>query len=152
MRSYAIVGAASMMTALAAALTLTAWDNAVRHEQVMQTVDPLTSGSIASDTVSDTSDALRLRFTVSNLHAGTVCLVERDLEVSKRSSHFLPEGDCEAVWPGLATARNWIENDDGSVTLADAEGAQVLLIEAARGFDYATIEPSGVDITWLQIQ
>lgn len=151
MKSYATVGAVSMFAALGAAIALISWD-ATRSAADMPDVDPMTSASVPVSRPTDpVADDAITRFTVSNLDTDTVCLVERGKSAIGRGSDFSAEADCEAVWPGLAAARSWIENGDGSVTLTDERGTAVLTMATARGFDYAAIEPSGVDITWLQL-
>ncbi|SMC43185.1 hypothetical protein [Rhizobium sp. RU36D] len=151
MKSYATVGAVSMFAALGAAIALLAWDG-TKSSPAMPDIDPITSASVPSAQPTDQlADDAITRFTVSNLDTDTVCLVERGKSALGRGTDFSAEADCEAVWPGLAAARSWIENGDGSVTLTDERGTAVLTMGTARGFDYATIEPSGVDITWLQL-
>ncbi len=151
MKSYATVGAASLFAALTATVVLVSLSTGQSRSGGVD-VDPIVSASIPADVFGqDEAKAGSVRFTVSNLHAKTVCLVERGEAETPRSSAFAAGLDCEAVWPGLANARTWTENGDGSVTLTDEKGMQVLIMSAARGFDYATVEPSGVDITWLQL-
>lgn len=151
MKSNATVGAASMFAALIAALALLFPDSAAKREETAAVVDPITSGSISHGDATETAEMSMVRFTVSNLDADTVCLVARGAVETARSSNFSADDDCDAVWPGLATARSWVENGDGSVTLTDDSGTGILTMRSARGFDYATIEPSGVDITWLEL-
>ena len=61
-------------------------------------------------------------YTVSNMENGSACLVTRGSRLSPHSRAIKPGKDCEAVWPGLAEARNWTQNDDGTVALTDGSG------------------------------
>lgn len=151
MRFYATVGATSMVAALLTAFALISWSGSAVRDHGNDAVDPIVSGAIPIDDLTGISEDNWVRFTVSNLDRDTVCMVERAVEIDRRTRDFIADFDCDTVWPGLASARNWIENDDGSVTLTDEHGAQLLVIGETRGFDFATMEPSGVDITWLQI-
>lgn len=80
-------------------------------------------------------------YTVSNMENGTACLITRGSHVSGHSRGLKPGHDCETVWPGLAEARNWTQNDDNTVTLTDDSGRQILTIAQGDGVDFEALEP-----------
>lgn len=96
-------------------------------------VDPVTSASIIK---SDGKD-----FTVSNMENGAVCIVTRGRPLSPRSREVRAGGDCEQVWPGLARARNWTDNGDGTVALTNDGGEAILTLGFGDGVDYESLEP-----------
>lgn len=81
-------------------------------------------------------------YTVSNMENGTACLITRGKTVSHRSREIKPGSDCEAVWPGLAKARNWTQNEDGTVVLTDNGGDQILTLGMGDGVDFESLEPT----------
>lgn len=97
-------------------------------------VDPLVLASI--------SPPSHQEYTVSNLENGTACLIGGGDTLSTRSRQIIPARDCEAVWPGLSEARNWTQNEDGSVVLTKASGSAVLTLGLGDGVDFESIEPA----------
>ena len=81
-------------------------------------------------------------FTVSNMENRTACLIVRGQTTTQRSSAVSAGEDCSSVWPGLIEARNWTENDDGTVVLTDSHGEQVLSLVVGDGVDFESLEPS----------
>jgi hypothetical protein len=81
-------------------------------------------------------------FTVSNMESRTACLIVRGQTTTQRSSAVSAGEDCSSVWPGLIEARNWTENDDGTVVLTDSHGEQVLSLVVGDGVDFESLEPS----------
>ena len=81
-------------------------------------------------------------YTVSNMENGTACLLTRGKKLSQRSRAMTPGKDCETVWPGLAEARNWTQNDDGTVALTNTGGEAILTLGMGDGVDFETLEPA----------
>ena len=81
-------------------------------------------------------------FTVSNMQSRTVCLISRGAMTTRRSSSVIAGEDCAAVWPGLARARNWTDNGDGTIQLTDSRGEQILSLGLGDGVAYESLEPS----------
>lgn len=108
-------------------------------------IDPIVSSSIpaSSSTIS---------YTATNISGNTSCRVERGLPVSHRSRQFIASPECDAVWPGLASARTWTDNEDGTVILASANGEAVLTIVDGDGPGYETLEPAGAPVMLRTMQ
>ncbi len=107
-------------------------------------VDKMTSASVGQH---DSNE-----FAITNLMSKTACIAKRGDVVSSRSRSFVADGDCETVWPGLATVKNWTENEDGSVVLTNGRGEQVLTISVADGVDYEVLDPVNALVTLTSIQ
>ena len=105
-------------------------------------VDPIVSGAIPARTGGQS-------YTISNATANTACLAERSSPISSRSARFSAGPDCDAVWPGLARARTWTNNGDGTVVVADAQGEAILTVVDGDGFDYEAVEPTEALITMV---
>lgn len=125
--SVAVVGAAAFMVGLPGSAD----------------VDPIVSGSIKRD-----GGAIRT-FSVSNISDKSACIVERGAALTSRSRAFNAPADCDSVWPGLASAKNWTENEDGSVVLSTTSGEAVLTVMNSDGVSYQAMEPAGAAITLL---
>jgi hypothetical protein len=119
---------ALVLTVAAAGLGLWLMGPAEDHS-----IDPIISAALASGDQ---------EYTVSNMENGTACLLTRGRQVSSRSSAIRPGSDCTDVWPGLAEARNWTRNDDGTVILSDNSGSQILTLSLGDGVDFETLEPA----------
>lgn len=104
-----------------------------------QNIDPFTSGSIGSSEASE--------FAVANLQTGTACTVTRGRALTAKSRALDVGVDCEAVWSGLSAARNWTENDDGSVALTDKSGHQLLYLTPGDGIAFEAYEPATAQIS-----
>jgi hypothetical protein len=96
--------------------------------------DPIVSASIKSPGQSE--------YTISNMERGTACLISGGKTVSARSHRIDASKDCDSVWPGLASARNWTQNEDGTVVLTDGSGSQLLTLGLGDGVDFVSLEPS----------
>lgn len=105
-------------------------------------VDPVVSNSISPR-------AANHAYTISNVVANTACLAERGTRISGRSERFTANADCDAVWPGLSTARTWINNGDGTVVVADARGEPILTVVDGDGLAYETVEPADAMVTMI---
>lgn len=90
-------------------------------------------------------------FSVSNFSRKTVCLVERGAALTSRSRDFFAPPDCESVWPGLARATNWTQNEDGSVTLSTVHGESVLILVRGKSFSYEVADPIEADLALLMV-
>lgn len=105
-------------------------------------VDPIVSGSIPAKPAGHS-------YTISNAAANTACLAERGGPISSRSARFEPAADCDTVWPGLARARTWTNNGDGTVVVADAQGEAILTVVDGDGLAYEAVEPADALITMI---
>ena len=85
-------------------------------------------------------------FTVSNMQSRTVCLISRGAMTTQRSSSVIAGEDCTAVWPGLAQARNWTDNGDGTIQLTNGSGEQILSLGLGDGVAYESLEPADASI------
>ena len=136
MKSYVFAGSVAVLAGL---LT---WSFDVRAPD---DVDPITSGSIRRD-------GAHQQFSMANSAAKTSCIAERGGAVSGRSRSFTAPADCNSVWPGLAEARTWTENEDGSVSLANGRGEAVLTVSNDDGSAaYQAQEPTEAPVTVLAI-
>lgn len=90
-------------------------------------------------------------YTVSNMENGTACIVTRGMRVSGHSRAIKPGSDCETVWPGLAGARNWTQNEDGTVTLTDTSGEAILTLGLGDGVDFESLEPANAVLAFNSV-
>lgn len=128
-----------MIVAAAGALSLGLWSLAADRTGPIDTV---TTGSVPASAAAHS-------YTISNVVANTACLAERGERISSRSERFTAEGDCDAVWPGLSAARTWLENGDGTVIVADAQGEAILTVVDGDGLAYEAVEPADAMITMI---
>lgn len=128
---------------LAAAVVMLGGVGAVALHQGKPAVDPLVSGSIAPPAIA---------YNATNLDGSASCRVMRGQPVSHRSRQFSATADCDSVWPGLAEAKTWTENEDGTVILANSSGAAVLTIVEGDGPGYETMEPPGAAVMLRAVQ
>lgn len=105
-------------------------------------IDPIISASVK------TGDQ---DYTVSNMENGTACLITRGSRLSPHSRAIAPGEDCESVWPGLAQARNWTQNDDGTVALTDAGGTAILTLGLGDGVDFESLEPANAVLAFNSV-
>lgn len=96
-------------------------------------IDAMASASVISD-ISE--------YTVSNMENSTACLITRGKPVTTRSREVTAGTDCAAVWPGLTEARNWTQNEDGTVVLTDSRGEQLLTLAQGDGVAFESLEPA----------
>jgi hypothetical protein len=90
-------------------------------------------------------------YTVSNMENGSACLVTRGSRLSPHSRAIKPGKDCEAVWPGLAEARNWTQNDDGTVALTDGSGQAILTLGLGDGVDFESLDPANAVLAFNSV-
>ena len=105
-------------------------------------IDPMISSSIKVP-------AAGRNYTISNVVAATACLAERGSKISVRSEQFVAGADCDAVWPGLSTARTWTNNGDGTVVVADSRGEAILTVVDGDGLAYEAVEPTDAMVTMI---
>lgn len=105
-------------------------------------IDPMISSSIKAPAASR-------NYTISNVVAATACLAERGSKISVRSEQFMAGADCDAVWPGLSTARTWTNNGDGTVVVADSRGEAILTVVDGDGLAYEAVEPTDAMVTMI---
>lgn len=105
-------------------------------------VDPVVSGSIPAAESSHS-------YTISNIVAKTACLAERGNAISSRSARFVADKDCDSVWPGLASARTWTNNGDGTIVMTDAQGEAILTVVDGDGLAYEAVEPADAMVTMV---
>lgn len=125
------------IAALAAVVSLGLWAARDRAPDV----DPMVSGSIPSPSAGHS-------YTITNAVAKTACLAERGAAISGRSTRFTAGPDCDAVWPGLAGARTWTQNGDGTVDVLDARGEPLLTVVDGDGLAYEAVEPADAMVTF----
>jgi hypothetical protein len=128
-----------MIAAAAGMVSLGLW-SVVGHET--PAVDPVISNSIPAKAPGHS-------YTISNVVANTACLAERGSRISSRSEQFSANADCDAVWPGLSTARTWISNGDGTVVIADTRGEAILTVVDGDGLAYEAVEPADAMVTLI---
>lgn len=128
-----------VIAAAAGALALGLWSLA---GDGTPSVDPIISSSIPVSAGAHS-------YTISNVVAKTACLAERGSRISSRSERFTASADCDSVWPHLSTARTWINNGDGTVVVADAQGDPILTIVDGDGLAYEAVEPADAMITMV---
>ena len=131
-----------VIAAAAGALSLGLW-SVVGVEA--PAVDPLISNSIPAP-------AGGRSYTISNVVANTACLAERGNRISSRSERFIANADCDAVWPRLSAARTWIDNGDGTVVVADAQGEAILTVVDGDGLAYEAVEPADAMVTMISAE
>ncbi|UJW74683.1 hypothetical protein [Rhizobium sp. SL42] len=117
--------------------------------------DPIIAGTIPARAPSMSPGSMHASppavFSISNFDRQTVCLVERGATLTSRSRGFFAPPDCDNVWPGLAQVENWTQNDDGTVTLTNGNGALVLTLVRSKSFSYEVADPAGADIALLML-
>lgn len=128
-----------MMVAVTGVASFGLWSVAVHDAPQL---DPVVSNSISPRVANHA-------YTISNVVANTACLAERGTRISGRSERFSAGADCDAVWPGLSTARTWIDNGDGTVVVADARGEPILTVVDGDGIAYETVEPADAMVTMI---
>lgn len=105
-------------------------------------VDPIISASVKKGDQD---------YTVSNIQTGAACLITRGNRLSSHSRHVKPGNDCETVWPRLSETRNWTQNDDNTVLLTDASGAEILTLGLGDGVDFESLEPANAVLAFNSI-
>jgi|GEM_PF-1526719 len=158
MNASMMIVATAVLCAGISAAGLSLWAVPQANEPVK--ADPIVLGTIPSSGVSSPGIAASLHarsvsppaiFSVSNFSRRTVCLVERGAALTSRSREFFAPPDCERVWPGLTRARNWTQNEDGSVTISDPGGATVLTLVRGRHFSYEATDAPDADLALLML-
>jgi hypothetical protein len=153
MKAYIQVLGVSAGSAAASAVLLSLW-MVPRPATIGQIPDPMIVGAtppagvLAPQLSAASPPAI---FSVSNFSRKTVCLVERGATLTSRSRDFFAPPDCESVWPGLARATNWTQNEDGSVTLSTVHGAPVLTLVRGKSFSYEVADPIEADLALLMV-
>lgn len=154
MKAYALVLTTSLGFAGVTAVGLALWQADGRAMDI-ELADPIIAGTIPARPQIMSAGNMHASppavFSISNFDSKTVCLVERGATLTSRSRGFFAPPDCDSVWPGLAQVENWTQNDDGSVTLSNGNGALVLTLVRSRSFSYEVADPAGVDIALLML-
>jgi hypothetical protein len=91
-------------------------------------------------------------YTVSNMENSTACLITRGKAVTVRSREVTAGSDCAAVWPDLTQARNWTQNEDGTVVLSDSRGEQLLTLVQGDGVAFESLEPANAVLALTSVQ
>lgn len=158
MKSSLVIVATILACACLSVAGIAFW--AMPGQVVDDTADPIVLGTIPSARALASSVPSSLRahavsppaiFSVSNFTRKTVCLVERGAALTSRSRDFFAPPDCNEVWPGLARAINWTQNEDGSVSISDANGAILLTLVRGRHFSYEAADARGADLALLML-
>lgn len=126
-----------IVAAITGAVSFGAWSVA---EQETPVADPIAAHSLPVH-------AGQQSYTISNIVAGAACLAERGAQVSNRSARFAAQAECETVWPGLSRVRSWVNNGDGTIDLADAQGEAIVTVVDGDGLAYEAVEPSEALLT-----
>ncbi len=153
MKAYLQVLGVSVGSATLSAVALSLWLGQ-GPLAVTPVIDPIVSGTtprsgaLPQDGTGVSPPAI---FSVSNFARKTVCLVERGATLTSRSRDFFAPPECENVWPGLARATNWTQNEDGSVTLSTVHGAPVLTLIRGKSFSYEVADPAEADLALLMV-
>jgi hypothetical protein len=153
MKAYLQVLGVAVGSAAVAAIGLWSWVG-LQPRPVAGVADPIVVGATpaVSALIPPVSTASPPAiFSVSNFARKTVCLVERGATLTSRSRDFFAPPDCESVWPGLARATNWTQNEDGSVTLSTTHGAPVLTLVRGKSFSYEVADPVEADLALLML-
>ncbi|PYB73025.1 hypothetical protein [Rhizobium wuzhouense] len=153
MKAYHQVLGISAGSAAVCAVLLSFW-TAQAPIALDEMPDPIISGTtapVARLGVMTASASPPAVFSVSNFSRKTVCLVERGATLTSRSRDFFAPPECESVWPGLARATNWTQNEDGSVTLSTVHGAPVLTLIRGKSFSYEVADPAEADLALLMV-
>lgn len=158
MKSSFVIVATALLCACISAVGISFW--AVPRQVVQDVADPIVLGTIPSalamarpvtPSMHVYSASPPAIFSVSNFTRKTVCLVERGAALTSRSRDFFAPPDCDEVWPGLARASNWTQNEDGSVSISDANGATLLTLVRGRHFSYEASDAPGADLALLML-
>ncbi|QLF68158.1 hypothetical protein FE840_000490 [Peteryoungia desertarenae] len=150
MKAHKVVLLASVCSASVTALGLSLW-HGTNGAAAVQGIDPIQSSSIPSNIIERRNVSPPAVFSVSNFDRRTVCLVERGAALTSRSRDVHAPPDCEAVMAGLTGIRTWIDNEDGTVTLVDGQGAVVLSLTRGRSFTYEAVDATAGDIALLMV-
>ena len=159
MKSSSVIVATALSCACISAVGISFWS--APQSIVKEVADPIVLGTIPSALATARRPvALSMYvhsasppaiFSVSNFTLKTVCLVERGAALTSRSRDFFAPPDCDEVWPGLARASNWTQNEDGSVSISDANGATLLTLVRGRHFSYEASDAPGADLALLML-
>jgi hypothetical protein len=158
MKSSFVIVATAMVCAGISAIGIGFW--AGPRQVAQEAADPIVLGTIPSALPSTSSLPASFQayvmsppaiFSVSNFTRKTVCIVERGAALTSRSRDFYAPPDCEQVWPGLARASNWTQNEDGSVIISDSNGAILLTLVRGRHFSYEAADEPGADLALLML-
>lgn len=77
------------------------------------------------------------------------CTVQRGAELSGTDNRLEKSGNCEAVYPALASATVWRQSEDGSVILVDAGGRSVVEFSEADGEGFESVVPAAPFLTLI---
>jgi hypothetical protein len=91
-------------------------------------------------------------YSVNNIAEEKACVITRGKHASARTFAMKAEPGCDAVWPGLADARQWTENTDGSVALTDKSGKELLMIAPGDGIGFVAIDPPSATLTLTAVR
>ncbi len=158
MKSSLVIVATALICAGVSAAGLGFWASSAPSDGV--TADPIVLGTIPTTVGQSYPTIASLRtapvsppaiFSVSNFTRKTVCLVERGAALTSRSRDFYAPPDCEQVWPGLARATTWTQNEDGSVTISDTGGGTLLTLVRGRHFSYEVTDAADADLALLML-
>ncbi|MCC8932524.1 MULTISPECIES: hypothetical protein [Rhizobiaceae] len=158
MKSSFVIVATALSCACISAVGITFWS--APQQIARDAADPIVLGTIPDALATGRPVALSMYvhsasppaiFSVSNFTLKTVCLVERGAALTSRSRDFFAPPDCDEVWPGLARASNWTQNEDGSVSISDANGATLLTLVRGRHFSYEASDAPGADLALLML-
>ncbi len=82
------------------------------------------------------------------LGAGS-CTVQLGTELSGSDNRLEKDGNCEAVYPALASATVWRQSENGTVILAEAGGRPVVEFSEADGGGFESVVPAAPFLTLI---
>lgn len=77
------------------------------------------------------------------------CTVQRGAELSELDNRLEKDGDCEAVYPALASATAWRQFDNGTIILLDERGRAVVEFSQADGEGFESVLPAAPFLTLI---
>lgn len=86
-------------------------------------------------------------FVIKSVGNDEACAVTKGEELSPGYAPIRVTANCEKLLPGLASARFWRENEDGSVALQAGASDTIAAFSAGEGVDYESYAPASVLLT-----
>lgn len=77
------------------------------------------------------------------------CTVQRGAELSRSDNRLEKDGDCEAVYPALASATAWRQFENGTIILIDDGGRPVVEFSQADGEGFESVLPAAPFLTLI---
>lgn len=110
---------------------------------VSQRIQQAEDGAAAPATVHSSGPQT---YRLGALGAGS-CTVQRGAELSELDNRLEKDGDCEAVYPALASATAWRQFENGTIVLVDDRGRPVVEFSEADGEGFESVLPAAPFLT-----